>query len=139
MRWASSASRNADLDRAIVEASAAVRVGLDGDADFVVAFVSAHHASGYDDIPDKVGAALGAKVLVGCSAGGVIGGGREIEEEPGLSLTGARLPGAELVPFHVEAAGDVAATGESSARSDFAQSPDFLLLADPFSFDAEDF
>src|SRR5882724_468851 len=101
MKWASAASKNADLDRAIVEASAAVRVELDGDADLAVVFVSAHHARSYEGIPEVVSAALGCRVLVGCSAGGVIGGGREVEDEPGFSLTGARLPGAELAAFHI--------------------------------------
>jgi len=131
MKWASAASKDADLDRAIVEAAAAVRVGLGGDADFAVVFVSAHHARGYERIPDAVGAALGCRVLVGCSAGGVIGGGREVEDAPGFSLTAARLPGADLAAFHL----DDASTG--IARS--ADDGDFLLLADPFSFDVEDF
>ena len=59
----------------------------------VVAFVSPHHESEYRLLPSLVRDALGDGHLLGCSAGGVIGGGRELEEQPGLSLTAAVLPG----------------------------------------------
>jgi small ligand-binding sensory domain FIST len=134
MKWASAVSRQVDLDRAIIEASAAVRVALGGDADFAAVFVSPQHAESYERIPSAVLAALGARVLVGCSAGGVIGGGREIEDEAGFSLTAACLPGAEITSFHVDGSSsdDPALRGGGAAA-------DFLLLADPWGFDAEEF
>jgi small ligand-binding sensory domain FIST len=134
MKWASAVSRHVDVDRAIVEASAAVRGSLAGDADLAIVFASSHHATGYERIPEAVSAALGASALVGCSAAGVIGGGREVEDEPGLSITAARLPGAEIAAFHV----DGSSSDEAALRP--RESPaDFLLLADPFRFDTEPF
>src|SRR5262245_10279841 len=100
MRWSSAASAAPRLAPAVEEAAAAVRAGLDGvTPHLVVAFVSAQHASSYHTLPTLVRGALGGGRLVGCSAGAVIGGGRELEDRPGLSLTAAVLPDVELTPF----------------------------------------
>ena len=104
MRWGSAASTAPTLAAAVDEAAGSVRAALDGVApDLVVAFVSPHHAETFDELPGLVRAALGSGLLLGCSAGGVIGAGREIEEQPGLSLTAATLPGVTISPFHLEA------------------------------------
>ena len=106
MQWASSASAQADLESAVAEASAAVSAALDGATpDLAVVFVSPHHAARYEAVPAAVAAGIGGGLILGCSAGGVIGGGREIEEQPGLSITAAVLPGVRLMPFHLVAEG----------------------------------
>ena len=80
--------------------------------------------------------------LFGCCAGGVIGGGREIEDRAGLSLTGALLPGVKLKGTHLDAAqvppvyAD-ARLWEDTLRMTANQLPSFLMLADPFSFETE--
>jgi small ligand-binding sensory domain FIST len=120
MKWASAVSRQADVDRAIVEASGAVRASLGGDADLAIVFASSHHAIGYERIPEAVSTTLGVSALVGCSAGGVIGGGREVEDEPGLSITAARLPGAEIATFHVDgSSSDDPALSPSASPADW--------------------
>ncbi len=132
MRWSSAASTAPRLCAAVEEAGAAVRAGLAGGSPhLVVAFVSPHHESGYPHLPALVRSALGGGRLLGCSAGGVIGGGRELEGQPGLSLTAAELPGVTVTPFHLEepASPSVAA----------AETPSFLLLPDPFTFDVDAF
>jgi small ligand-binding sensory domain FIST len=132
MRWSSAASTAPRLEAAVEEAAAIVRGGLAGGMpDLVVAFVSPHHESGYRQLPALVRGALGGGRLLGCSAGGVIGGGRELEGRPGLSLTAAELPGVTVTPFHLEApAAPPAPAGET---------PSFLLLPDPFTFDVDEF
>src|SRR2546421_191206 len=101
MKWSSTVSTEADLDTALDETVARVRAELGGAPDLAVAFVSPHHQARYADLPRRLGRTLGARVMVGCSAGGVIGGGHEVEGNPGLSLTAAALPEVELTPFHV--------------------------------------
>src|SRR5262249_56999829 len=102
MRWSSAASTAARLEVAVDEAAGAVRAGLGGaTADFVVAFISPHHESRYERLPALVRATLGDATLVGCSAGGVIGGGREFEEQPGLSLSAAVLPHLRCTSLHL--------------------------------------
>ena len=137
MKWASSASKKPVLGQAAEEVLARVRGDLPGAIDLAVVFVSPHHRAHYDELSATLRSRLRPRVLIGCSAGGVIGGGREIEESPGLSLTAAALPGVELAPFHLsDAAAPNPMLGSLPASMD---EPDFLLLADPFTFDTEGF
>lgn len=143
MRWASTVSDDTGLEPAIARAASVIRNELGGARpDLVVAFVSAHHAAGFDRVPRLIAAALGPTMLLGCSAGGVIGGGREIEQRPGLSLTAAILPGVRLHPFELdterlpEPAADPA-RWQALLGVDPGNTPQFVLLPDPFSFDVE--
>ncbi|MGH7789019.1 MAG: FIST signal transduction protein [Candidatus Binatia bacterium] len=142
MKWASSASDDADLAAAIRRAAGVVRAGL-GDCrpDLIVAFVSAHHAACFARLPGLVADELGAGLLIGCSAGGVIGGGREIEQRPGLSLTAAYLPGVSVTPWHLENDSLPSPTAADAAWRALigvdAAAPHFIMLPEPFSFDAE--
>ena len=97
-------------------------------------------------VRDRLGAGTGqaSPMLFGCSAGGVIGGGREVENRAGISLTVAHLPGVEMSPFHVEGddlpdmdAGPNA--WEVALNLSANREPQFLLLVDPFSFPTQDF
>jgi small ligand-binding sensory domain FIST len=143
LHWASTVSREPRLDDAIEQAATAVRDQLGGEApDLAVVFVSSHHGDEYERLPAGLRRALGGGVVLGCSAGGVIGGGSEVEGGAGLSVTGARLPGVEVVPFHLRT-GDLPAVGAAPAqwervlRARVASEPHFLLLPDPLTFDAE--
>jgi small ligand-binding sensory domain FIST len=143
MHWASAVSVEPFLDAAVEDAAAAVRAQLgSARADLAVVFVSAHHGAQMERVPDLVARAVAADVLIGCSAGGVIGGGREIEQRPGLSLTAAVLPQVRVFPFHVDLAAvpadvDQPAAWEQLVGVPAAQHPDFVLLSDPFTFDPE--
>jgi len=132
MRWSSAGSSAARLDEAIAETAARVRRELgDVKPDLAVVFVSPHHAATYDAVPELVRAALEPRALLGCSAGGVIGGGHEIEEAPGFSLTAALLPGVTVTPFHV--------TDVEPPPLPTDPPPAFVVCPEPFSFDAETF
>jgi small ligand-binding sensory domain FIST len=145
MRWASTVATSPDLERAVSEAAAEVRVGL-GEAppDLAIVFVSQHHEDGYARVPALLRAALAPAHVIGCSAGGVIGGGREVERRAGVSLTAAALPGVDVAPFHVAPDG---CPGEGAAPEAWhrllgvsaSREPQLLVLADPFTFDAEHF
>jgi len=144
MQWASTVSTEPLLERAVAQATAALRSQLSASqADLMVAFASHHHAAQFDRLPEFVKAEAAVGVLVGASAGGVIGGGREIEQHPGLSLTAAVLPNVELTGFHVEAHGvpedEAPAAWQALTGVSAARAPHFVLLPDPFSFDAEAF
>ncbi len=130
MRWSSAVSTAARLPAAVDEAARTVRAALGGaEPDLLVAFVSPHHQSTYTELPALVRSALGHGRLIGCSAGGVIGGGRELEGQPALSLTAALLPGVVSTPFHLdEPVPPVIPAGST---------PSFILLPDPFTFDVD--
>ena len=100
MKWTSSLSTNPSLDAAVGEAVQALDTG--GKPDLVIVFASSHHAADYGRLPELLARHLGPARLVGCSAGGVIGDGREVEEHAGLSVTAAVLPGVTVSLQHVE-------------------------------------
>ena len=143
MKWSSAVSDSASLVNAVSESTAKIGQELDGAApDLTVVFVSAHHASHYDRVPDLVREHIDGGLLLGCSSGGVIGAGREVEHRPGFAITSAHLPDVTLAAFRIEDDDlpDADAPPEqwealmdTSASSD----PHFLLLADPFSIRAD--
>ena len=145
MKWASTVSDHDVLEEAIQECvSSILRDMGDAPTDLVMAFVSSHFATQYDDVLAILRQNLDAKLLFGCSAGGVIGGGQEVEHRPGFSLTAAHLPDVELLPFHVDGddlpdmdAGPDA--WEKAIEVSTESDPRFLLLLDPFSFPAQNF
>ncbi|HSP95747.1 MAG TPA: FIST N-terminal domain-containing protein [Candidatus Dormibacteraeota bacterium] len=143
MKWASAGSDEARLDQAIARAASIVRAELGGcQPDLVVAFVSPHHAAEFDRVPARIAEHLPGALLLGCSGGGVIGGGREIEQRPGVSLTAAYLPGVTITPLYLAndrlpAPDADPSTWSSRLAVDPAGAPQFVLLSDPFTFDAE--
>ena len=145
MKWSSAVSESLSLDEAVVECASKIRSELeDSVPDMVVVFVSAQHADRYAEIPGLVESHLPGGVLIGCSGGGVIGDGREVEHRAGLAMTAVHLPDVELAPFHIEddalPDGDAAPEAwEALVRAPEAsdKTPDFLILADPFSLRGE--
>src|SRR5262249_18495665 len=131
VRWSSAASAAPRLAAAVDEAAATVRARLDGvPPDLIAAFVSPHHESQYGLLPSLIPRSLGGGQLIGCPAGGVIGGGKELEEQPGLSLTAAVLPDVTIVPFHLEEPGTPPLARDAA--------PSFVLIPDPFTFDVDE-
>jgi small ligand-binding sensory domain FIST len=115
-RIATGLSRLRASDEAVAEAVATVRAGL-GSAtpDLVCLFLSSEHAERAAATLDAVHAELAPRHLIGCVAEGIVGGDRELEQGPALSLWAASLPEeAEIETFHAVAfSGDegVAVTG----------------------------
>jgi small ligand-binding sensory domain FIST len=140
MRWASAVSEEPDPTAAAEALLAATQATL-GDAapDLAFLFCSDAHAAAYEQVAWQLRDALPGALLVGCSARSVIGAGREVEGRAAVSLTLARLPGVTLCPMRV--AGDGFPRGVQSWCEHFElesePAPHFVLLADPFSCDAE--
>lgn len=145
MRWSSAVDTDSSLDVAVEQAAEKIFLGLGRqEPDLLIAFVSSHHSPRFDAVATLLRREFENTYVFGCCAGGVIGGGREIEDRPGLSLTGALLPGVKLKGVHLEAAQTPALYAdariwEDALRMTAVQQPSFLLLADPYSFDAETF
>jgi len=143
MRWVSAVSTVSPLEAAVREVAAAITRDFDGATpDLAVAFVSEQHQGEYERLPALLRGQLAPRLLIGCSAGGVIGGGHEVERQAGVSLTIAHLPGVDLTPFHLEGEAllEHHAPAEGWERLIGVASihrPAFLLLPDPFTFDAE--
>lgn len=143
MKWSSAVADHSTTDDALDEVCAAVRSALGGASPhLLVLFASPHHEAAFADMPARLAREFPGAHLLGCSAGGVIGGAREIEHRPGLSLTAASLPDVRVAPFHIgrtelPSADDGLDVWESAIGASAAEDPHFVLLPDPFSFDSE--
>src|SRR5258707_4098322 len=96
MLWASALSEAPSTQLAAQEAAASVAAQLDGVApDVAFVFFSTHHRAEPGAVAAAVAEALVPAHVLGCSAGGIIGAGREVEERSAISGTPARVPGVE--------------------------------------------
>jgi small ligand-binding sensory domain FIST len=101
-------------------------------------FVSPPHAGALEDAAAAVRDVLRPRTLLGCAAGTVVGGDREVEDEPAVSLWVGDTGRVE--PFHLTSIGTPdgdALVGWPEVVPEGASA--LLLLADPFSFPAEPF
>jgi small ligand-binding sensory domain FIST len=142
MKWASTLSRRPAVVDAFAEAAEALERQLAGHPpDLLLAFASPHHAPDCPQVPLLADRRFPGALLVGCTGGGVIGGAREAEDGPALSLTAAALPGVRISKFHLEMtslpAGGDAAPWRSLCGARPEERPNFLLLADPFTMDSQ--
>jgi small ligand-binding sensory domain FIST len=80
-------------------------------------------------------------LLAGCSSQGLIAGGEELEENPGLTLGLYALPGAELKAFHFTQEQVEEANGPGYWKLETGVEPEqtngWLALIDPFHLDSE--
>lgn len=140
MKWASSISEKTSLEDAAKECISNVQTQMSDEAiHLAVIFVSPHYQADYDSVPDLVRQGLGPVVVLGCSGGGIIGDGQEVEQRPAVSITVASLPGVEIVPFHLDGDNlpDLDAppqAWEEAVNVSPSLSPQFVMLADAFSF-----
>ena len=140
MKWASSISEQTNLEDAINECIAILQTQMQDEVPHLaVAFVSPHHQAGYDRVSELIRQGLDSVVVLGCSGGGIIGNGQEVEQRPAVSITAANLPGVEIVEFHLEGDSlpDLDAAPEAweeAVNVTSGLSPQFVMLADPFSF-----
>ena len=143
MQWSSAVSDSPSFTEAVTQASEQILANLDGQhPDLAVVFISSHHMPSYVVAPELLAETLGAKVLIGCSAAGVIGGGQEVERRPGIAISAAILPGVELSPFHLnqdELPSPDAGPEEWQALLGIRAEdcPAIMLLPDPFTLRSE--
>jgi len=143
MAWASAIGLGARLETAIAEAAEQLEGESGGSRyDLAIVFVSAAYGAAVEQLPQLLKPHLGDCLLLGCNAGGLIGGGSEEEEEPGIALLCGRLPDSALTCIHLEQATlpPLSVSRESWWRL-LDLSPEseasFMLLADPSTLDAE--
>ena len=146
MRWSSALSTAADLTTAFTEVKREISAQLDGAGpDLIFAFVSPHFHQSYERIPDLIQRHFAPRTLIGCTAMGFVGAGREVDPQsppsPTLSINAAVLPNVDLHPFYIDDAtplpdGDAAPW----AWTELIQVPQepvphFVILGDPYTYD----
>src|SRR3989338_6309326 len=102
MQWSSAISEQQNIETALRECHNKIEKELAGRPDLCFAFVSPHYSKVYGQVPSRIYDFVQPKVFLGCSAGGIIGGGKEIEQKPAVSLTCAVLPEVDITPFRSE-------------------------------------
>lgn len=141
MRWMSALSLAATADLAVDEVVRALRAqGAGPQVDLLFVFATATHGLAGDAVPRALRAAFPGARLVGCSASGVVGGGREVEDGAALSVVAASLPGVVVHPFWLSEASldaDVTAAVTDATPVDPDADPAVVLLADPFTCPVE--
>ena len=108
--------------------------------DLAFVFFSPHHTGSADFLASIIQERLHPKVLLGCSAESIIEGKQEIEGQPALCLWAAHLPGANLVPFHLQFEQQeigFSATGWPAEMPGPEEQPSFLVIGEPFTTPVE--
>jgi small ligand-binding sensory domain FIST len=123
-----------DARASAVEAALQARAGLDGrHADLAVVFLTGAHVAAPRAVLEGVHEALAPEALVGCGAGGVLGGRREVEGGTAIAVWAAALGDGSAHTFHAEAeqlAEGIAIVG----FPDLAGAAGAILVPDPYSF-----
>ncbi len=103
MRWASVIShKSSTAAEAVAECRQALHQALPGSIDLALIFAHPGLGPDYIKLGQRVQESLGAKVVLGCSAWGIMGGNEELEEIPALSILAAQLPQVQIQTFHLE-------------------------------------
>ncbi len=143
MQWTNALSTRPSLEAAINDVVEQAVASLTAPAHLGLVFISSAFMSEYSRLLPLLAEKLSVPILIGCSAGGVIGRNQtgkteEIEAEPALSLTLAHLPGVEIQPFHVVAEELPDSDSSPTAWIDLigvppSPVPQFILLSSPFA------
>ncbi|MDB9482439.1 FIST N-terminal domain-containing protein, partial [Dolichospermum circinale CS-537/05] len=142
MQWTNALSTRSSLEAAINDVIEQAVASLTAPADLGLVFISSAFMSEYTRLLPLLAEKLSVPILIGCSAGGVIGRKQtgeteEIEAEPALSLTLAHLPGVKIRPYHILAEELPDSDSSPNAWIDLVgvpplPVPQFILLSSPF-------
>jgi small ligand-binding sensory domain FIST len=105
--------------------------------DLALVFLSPHFRVIAADLAAGLQANLNPRLIIGCTAEGVIGREQEVEREPAIALIAAHLPGVELTPFTLQSMDWRRTLSQAAGLRQTVAAPDatklFMLLADPFT------
>jgi small ligand-binding sensory domain FIST len=125
---------------AIAEAAGQVLDAMDGEpAHLVVVFATPHHTPVFGDLVDLLRHAFEDAVVIGCTASGVVGTGREVEAGAGLVVWAASMPDARFTPVLLEVVEMDDGASIVGWPTTVPAGTALLLLADPFTFPADAF
>jgi small ligand-binding sensory domain FIST len=137
IRFASVSVVDRDVDNLLRGVSQAMLERLGEHVDLALVFPSRHFVAHAAGLAVNLRRAIGARVMIGCCAEGVIGPRHEIEDEPAVAVVAAQLPGVELEPFFLPAKDLLGLAGDPGRLHDFYTPASgtrfFVMVADPFS------
>ena len=144
MQWTNALSTCPSLEAAITEVVDQITQSMPETVpDLGILFISSAYATDYSRLVPLLLEKLPISTLIGCSGGGIVGmdGNHlpcEVEGEPALSLTVAKLPETTIQPFYItgEELPDLDSSPQAWSKIldiDPQTQPDFILLSDPFA------
>ncbi len=143
MKWTSTIQISDSFSKAFREAVSHIKTQLgDQPADLGLLFVSPKFRQELVDLWPLLRRELPIRNLIGCTGGGVIGAGKEVEDRTALSLTCAQLPNVKLQPFSLKQEELPESDGSPRPWREMVHvspddKPNFIVLSDPFSLDAD--
>ncbi|MFQ5494637.1 MAG: FIST N-terminal domain-containing protein [Phycisphaerae bacterium] len=144
MRFACSVSDEGNAERAVDELLGPIDSRVTpGMVDLVLLHATAHFDDELPAVLHRLGETFAGAVLLGCTAEGTIGAGRELERVPSMSLLVGTLPDVTVRPFYLQQpelkANRTTADWERTVGASPEAAPVFIALADPFRFAVHDF
>ncbi len=112
--------------------------------DLAWVFMSSHFTLSARKLVESLRKTLNARVILGCSAEGVIGKTQEIENQPAITLAAAHMPGVHITPFLLQPANNDwhrILLDQDEFHRVVGAAEDvrvFIVLADPFSTPMDD-
>jgi small ligand-binding sensory domain FIST len=138
MAFAAALSEHPDASQATGEVVGHVLDQVGEGPDLALLFVTGPHVAAFEDIASAVRELLHPSSFAGTTAVSIIGGDREVEEQPAMTLWAARFDAPAPV-YHLDTVrtGDgIAVVGIDHAALDRATT--MLLLADPMTFPVDE-
>jgi len=143
LRFAAALSTNSDTRHAVAEVCRQAGEQLSGPANLGLVFASHHHGPDFEPVAAGICDSLGVENLLGCTGEAIVGGAREVEGQPAISLWLAMLPGVTIQPMHLEFEETPEGASFVGWPEDMPEAwPDgsaLITLGDPFSFAADAF
>ncbi len=141
--FGSALSQATQVNKVAEELSEGITRSLGGaPVDLAFIFLSPHYSQ-FEELQQALIEKLHPKVLLGCTACGVVGDKQELEGVRAAALFAATLPDVRLRPFYITQ--DQMEENESKElwyeflKIHPDEKPTFFLIPDPFTFDAADF
>ena len=106
MRFHSGISDQEATDDAVADLIDHAHDALGDAIDVATVFFTEHHREDIEAVIERLWLELDPQCMIGCSGEGVIGGSREIERAPGMSLLVGSLPDVRIQPFHIASESD---------------------------------
>ncbi|GAB3739104.1 FIST signal transduction protein [Nocardiopsis nanhaiensis] len=138
-RFGDALTTGADLVNAAERAVLQALEQMDGPADLVCFFVSGSDPDEVTLAGKRVMELTGEALTLGCSATGVVGGGRGVEGQGAVSVWGARLPGVELTPFRLDTVVEGDHLAVVGMREPTPRDRAGILLTNPYEFPTQAF
>jgi small ligand-binding sensory domain FIST len=141
-RFASGLSTLSETSAAVSQVCELALSQLGARLDLAVVFISPHHVAHLTEITDQICDAIGCDALIGCTGESIIGGSREIEARPAISLWLAALPETTVKLMHLvfdqTPEGSVFTGWPSEMPETWPAGAAMLLMGEPFSFPADE-